>query len=273
MKWTKLLLVSLLAVSSTAWAQSLPPLPFMQNPLGPMLDVTDDWQSYQPADDFCITPNVVDPTDQIVALVTPVPVQDNCGAGTYKGHIVTPPLCPGCRRLFFDYSQIPAVNDPAKLLFYAHGHAYFRTSSLNPTYTIDPLSHSPNIKNFTNDKLVAPDGSLQEQIAFALDLHDMSYVGDTKNFAHTASQGPYYIGPTYLTKSGEVKNGAYVDIDVGQYPPLGNPNLDAIYYQAGFNSGEATCPDNGTPFEDGNLFYGGCVDHFGMSSTPLDPYD
>ena len=271
MKRTKLLLLSLVVIRATASAQSLP-LPFFQDPIGPMIDVTDDWQSYQPADDFCVAPNVYDPTDQIVGLVLRVPEQADCGPGTYQGHIETPILCPGCRRLYFDYSQIPA-NDPASFLYYAHGHAYFRTSSLNPTYTIDPLSHSPNIKNFTNDKLVAPSGSLAEQIAFALDLYDMAYVGDTERFAHTASQGDYYIGPTYLTRSGEVKRGAYVDVNVGQFPPLGHPLLDSISYQSGFNSGEATCLGSGTAYEDANAFYGGCVDHFGMSSTLVDPYE
>jgi hypothetical protein len=250
-----------------------------------MVDVTNQWQAYQPASDFCIRPNVQDPTDQFVSTVMPLnpewqtnadgndPVCAASGfstsdTGLYKGHIDPIVLCAGCRRIFFDYSKIPA-DDPSNLLFYAHGHAYFRTSSFNPSYTVDPLSHSPNIKNFTNDKLVAPTGSPQEQIAQMIDLYDMSYVGDTANYAHTASQGPYYIGPTYLhcDDTGCIAiHGAYVDVNVGNYPPLPNPSLNAIHYEAGFNSGEPTCLDNDfPPYQDANFFYGGCVDHFGFS--------
>jgi len=284
--------VILLALAPLARAQSLPPTPLFQDPMGPMVDVTLDWQAYQPASDFCIKPNVVDPTDQIVSALMPLnpdwqanasgsdPVCAAAGfqptdTGLYKGHIETPILCQGCRRIFFDYSQIPA-NDSSQLLFYAHGHVYFRTSSLNPTYSIDPLQHSPNIKNFTNDKLVAPFDSPQEQIAHAIDTYDMSYVGDTKSYAHTASQGPYYIGPTYrhCDESGCVGiNGAYVDVKVDSFGPLPDPNLNLITYQAGFNSGEATCLDNDfPPYGDANFFYGGCVDHFGFSSGGVNPF-
>lgn len=281
----------LLAIALPAWGQT-PALPFFQNPIGPMLDVTSRWQDYQPASDFCVKANVADPTDLLVSAIMPLNSQWQANStGTdpvcaasgflpgdtdlYKGHIETPILCPGCRRIFFDFSQIPD-NDPAQFLFFAHGHIYFRTSSFNPSYTIDPRAHSPNIKNFTNDKLVAPDDSTQERIANAIDLHDMSYVGDTVHYAHTASQGPYYIGPTYLHCDDGCRpiHGAYVDINVGDYSPLPNPTLNAIHYEAGFNSGEATCPDNLSPYADGNLLYGGCVDHFGFSNPnePIDPF-
>jgi hypothetical protein len=277
----------LVAIALPARAQTVP---FFQSPLGPMIDVTDDWQAYQPATDFCIKPDVFDPTDQLVSPFMPLndewratadgtdPVCAAAGfaptdTGLYHGHVETPILCPGCRRIFLDYSAIPA-NDPASLLFYAHGHAYFRVSSFNPSYSIDPLSHSPNVKNFTNDKLVAPSGSTQEMIAHGIDTYDMSYVGDTAHYAHTASQGAYYVGPTYLSAGGP-RRGAYVDVNVGAAAPLPNPNLNAIHYEAGFNSGEATCLDNDFDgYHDANFFYGGCVDHFGFSdpAQAIDPF-
>jgi len=254
-------------VLASAAAAAAEPQPFFQDPIGPMIDVTDDAAAYQPATTFCIKPNVVDPTDQLLGVPTDQttpPSNPDCAASIaaglapsdagdlYKGHVTAPPLCKGCRRIFFDYSQIPA-NDPASYLYYAHGHIYFRLNSFNPYYTVDPVAHSPNVKNFTNDKLVAPHNSPQEQLAGAFELHAIDYVTDTRNFVHTASQGPYYIGPWYLSRNGDRIHGVYLDVNVADATQWPNPQLNAIGYAAGFNSG-GFCPT------DDDSFYAGCFD-------------
>jgi len=269
------------------------PVPFFQDPIGPMIDVTDQAADYQPASTFCVKPNVMDPTDQLLGHATDQttpPSDPDCAASIaaglapsdagplYKGHVVAPKLCKGCRRLFFDYSQIPAENDPAHFLYYAHGHIYLHLSSLNPFYTVNPVAHSPNVKNFTNDKLVSPSGSILEQLIGQFDLHAVAYVGDTANYAHTAVQGPYYIGPGYLhcNRGGHHCrriDGAYLDVNIGAEPALPIPELNEIRYIAGFNSGEATCLDNDIPgWSDGNFLYAGCADNFGFGATAIDPY-
>ena len=285
----RLLAIAILVLGSAGAATAGGPTPFFQDPIGPMIDVTDDAAAYQPATTFCIKPNVVDPTDQLLGVPTDQttpPSDPDCAASIaaglapsdagnlYKGHITAPPLCKGCRRLFFDYSQIPA-NDPAKYLYYAHGHIYLRLNSLNPTYTVNPVAHSPNIKNFTNDKLVAPSGTLLETLAAAFDTHAIAYTGDTANYAHTAAQGPYYVGPSYLhCKPGGQHctriDGSYLDVRLGHRMPLSF--LNEISYIAGFNAGDPFCFENVPSLRDGNLLYAGCADNFGFSSTRFDPY-
>ena len=101
----------------------------------------------------------------------------------------------------------------------------------------------------------------------ALDLHQLfGYVSDTTHFAHTAIQGPYYIGPWYLNRSGRRTKGVYLDVDVARATSLGSPQLDDIVYAAGFNSGQL-CPS-----EDQDSFYGGCVDWWGYSTSTVDPF-
>jgi hypothetical protein len=173
-------------------------------------------------------------------------------------------LCPGCHRLFIDFSKIPAASKPP--IYYARGHVFYRLVSPNPTYTINPVAHSPNTKNFTNDKLLAPAGSPQEQVIGALDLHQLfGYVADTTHFVHTAIQGPYYIGPWYVNRSGQRIDGVYLDVDVGRATSLGSTQLDDIVYAAGFNSGQLC------PAEDQDSFYAGCVDWWGYSTSMVDP--
>ena len=57
MKRRSLILLSLitgtLVVPLTSRAE-----PFQQNPMGPISDVTKDWQHYQPAASFCVKPDV-----------------------------------------------------------------------------------------------------------------------------------------------------------------------------------------------------------------------
>jgi hypothetical protein len=258
--------MALVAMPGLAQAAS----PFQQDPMGPISDVTKDWQQYQPAPAFCVKPDVKEYA-QGGAGATATGGDPACRrsgfsaaeTGLVKVQIDTPTLCPGCRRLFVDFSKIPAKNAPPYA--YAHGHVYYHLGSLNFTYTVDPVDHSPNTKNFTNDKLVAPSGSLQEQVATAIDLHDRSYVSDTEHFVHTKSQGPYYIGPWYLNRQGRRVHGLYLDVDVVDATRYPASALNAIGYIAGFNSGQ-TCSS------DDDAYYGGCTDWWGMSSHTVNPY-
>lgn len=254
---------------------------FALDPLGPISDVTCNWQHYQPADSFCVQLDAPEFTPGSTGPLTDgsEPACAFSGFGPddgnlFKVEVATPLLCTGCRRLFIDFSRIPA-DQPEAGLFYAQGHAYYRPMSFNPTYTVDPIAHSPNTKNFTNDKLVAPEGTPLEQVIGALDLHFMTYVTDTFRFAHTAIQGPYYIGPWYVNREGERIHGVYLDVDVMSAQDFGDPNLNAIRYMAGYNSGEATCLGNGLPegmMDDANFLYGGCFDRMGGSRVMIDPY-
>lgn len=266
--------------SAVVGDQQIPNSPlFTADPMGPMLDVTCEWQRYQPADDFCVQINapeftpggtgpLMDGRDPACQFSGFTPEDTNL----YKVQLTTPPLCPGCRRVFFDFSAIPE-DDPASQLFYAHGHVFYRVSAFNPTYTIDPDSHSPNTKNFYNDKLVSPPGTPIEQLVGALDTYFMAYVTHTSKFAHTGAQGSHYIGPWYVNRAGERIHGAYVDVNVGNATSFGDPNADAFRYLAVYNTGQATCPDNLSPDYAGvNFLYAGCVDGRGGSSIALDPF-
>jgi hypothetical protein len=142
---------------------------------------------------------------------------------------------------------------------------YYHLTSANFTYRVDPIAHSPNTKNFTNDKLIAPNGSPQEQIAGAFDLHAIAYVSDTGHFTHTAIQGPYYIGPWYLNRSGRRIRGVYLDVDVAEATRFPSASTNAIGYATGFNSGRV-CPS------DTDSFYGGCFDNWGFSTSTVDPF-
>lgn len=246
--------------------------PFHYDAMGPIRDVTAHWQAYQPASTFCVKPE----TDEYTPEGTGPTVtgsNPSCRrsgfSATIKGlvviHVRTPSLCPGCRRLFIDFSKIPARNAPPR--YYPHGHVFYRFESFNPTYTIDPTAHSPNTKNFTNDKLLSPEGSAQEQIIGALDLHQaFGYTVDTRNFVHTRLQGPYYTGPWYLSRGARRIHGVYFDVDVaGTTQVPGGAQANDIGYVGGFNSGTA-CPG------DQDSFYGGCVDWWAYSSSTVDPY-
>ena len=275
------LIVALLSVvgPATARGSTDPLLPAAATPspsfeydaMGPIRDVTANWRYYQPAQAFCIKPDVAEYTPGGVGA-TDTGRDPACRRSGFKRSatglvrigIRTPTLCPGCRRLFIDFAQIPKSNSPPS--YYARGHAFYRLASENLGYTVDPIGHSPNTKNFTNDKLLAPSGSVQEQIIGVLDLHLASgYVTDTVHFVHTAIQGPYYIGPWYLSRAGRRIDGVYLDVDVAGATESASAQQNAIGYGAGFNSGQA-CPS------DGDSFYAGCVDWWGLSASTVNPY-
>jgi hypothetical protein len=262
------------ALALTLVAISLAPStagPYQQDSIGPIRDVTAQWRHYQPATVFCVRPEPTYTPGGVGPTVTGRnrACRHSGFSRRAKGLVVirirTPTLCPGCRRLFVDFSRIPAANSPPS--YYAHGHVFYRLSSPNVSYTIDPIDHSPNTKNFTNDKLLAPSGSPQEQVLTPLDLHQFfGYVSDTVDFVHTAAQGPYYIGPWYVNRAGRRVHGVYLDVDVAdaaQSP--GGAQANAIGYADGFNSGQA-CPG------DQDSFYAGCVDWWGFSSSTVDPF-
>lgn len=281
----KLLLVAILSVSlvgagapalasgSSSAGSSKIGAPFYYDSLGTITDVTLNWRSYQPANVFCVKPDVTEYTPggigPTVTASNPACRHSGFSRKT-KGLVVirvrTPTLCPGCRRLFINFSKIPRRNDPPEY-YYPHGHVFFRLASGNFTYTVDPLDHSPNTKNFTNDKLLAPTGSTQEQVIGAGDLHQFfGYVTDTAHFVHTEVQGPYYIGPWYVSRQGRRINGVYFDVDVADATKYGYPQANLISYVAGFNSGQS-CPPG-----DSDSFYAGCVDWWGYSTSSVDPY-
>jgi hypothetical protein len=268
--------------TSTVLAAPVPPESplFTLDPLGKATDVTCKWQHYQPAAQFCVpldgieyapggTGPLTDGSDPACAFSGFSPSD----SGLYKFDFAVPTLCPGCRRLFIDFATIPA-DDAAKLLYYAHGHAYYRVSSANPSYSIEPTSHSPNTKDFFNDKLVSPPGSPVEALVRVADTYDMAYVTDVVHFIHTAIQGVHYIGPWYVNREGERIHGIYLDVDAGSATAFGVPSFDAFFYQAGYNSGQDTCfNSDGTPMvNDADLLYGGCVDRIGGSSDAFDPF-
>jgi hypothetical protein len=265
-----LVLAAALAVAGVPALARADSGPFQNDPMGKLKDVTEHWRHYQPAERFCVRPDTT----------TYTPGGDGADASgkdracrrsgfkrrakdLVKVHIRTPDLCTGCRRFFIDFSKIPkatAYGDG-----HAQGHAYYHLSSVNNTYTVDPKAHSPNTKDFTNDKLVAPHGSTQEQVGGAFEMHAIDFVTDTRNFIHTASQGRHYIGPTYQNSDHEDINGVYLDVNVADATQWPNPQLNAIGYAAGFNSG-GVCPT------DDDSFYGGCFDWWGMSSNTIDPF-
>ena len=264
-----LILVSLLAAALAAPLTSRAE-PFQQDPMGPITDVTGDWLHFQPAAVFCVRPDVSEYTSGGVGATATgrMPACRRSGfPATAKGlvliHVRTPALCPGCHRLFIDFSKIPSKNTQPDA--YAHGHVYYHLDSFNWTYTVDPIGHSPNTKNFTNDKLFVPSGSPQEPLVNGFDLHAIAYVTDTAHFVHTASQGPYYIGPWYLNRSGKRISGVYLDVNVADAVQWPNPELNGIGYSAGFNS-------HGFCSSDDDSFYGGCFDWWGMSSNTIDPF-
>ncbi|HUA48543.1 MAG TPA: hypothetical protein VMA77_25135 [Solirubrobacteraceae bacterium] len=257
-------------------AASAQTTPLSSDPVGPISNVTADWQYYQPASDFCVP-------DQVLEI--PSDTQDTqtgsnaacafsgfapADSGLYEVKIATPPLCSTCVRLFVDYGAIK----PSSLGTYSQGHAFYRLSSGNPTYSSAPVTHSPNIKNFTNDYLVSPPGSAQSQVFSNVDPRLLTYAADTAHFAHTTVQGPYYIGPWYVNQYGDRIDGAYIDVDLSHATRLGQAELDDIYYGAAYNTDPSLCPDTlaNPAYNDANYLYGGCVNAFGISSEGIDPW-
>ncbi len=246
--------------------------PFHYDALGAIRDVTAQWQRYQPADVFCVRPEQTEYTPGGVGpTVTGAdPACRHSGfPRTARGLVVirvrTPTLCSGCRRLFIDFSGISTVDRPPD--YSPRGHVFYRLVSPNFTYTVDPIDHSPNTKNFTNDKLLAPNGSPQDRVIGAFDLHQaFGYTTDVRNFVHTKIQGPYYAGPWYLNRAGRRIRGVYFDVDVAdasQFP--GGAQANDIAYAAGFNAARV-CPG------DQDSFYGGCVDWWAYSTSRVNPF-
>ena len=239
--------------------------PLTDDPLGPIENVTADWTYYQPASDFCITPDVYE-LPAYTGSPCKVAVGSATTTGTYEVKISAPALCPTCARIFIDYSKIAANNGTN---IYSHGHAFFKVFSLNLTYSADPVAHSPNIKNLTNDYLVSPPGSVISAVMGQLDTSLLTFAADTANYAHNDVQGPYYVGPGYVDAAGNWIDGAYVDINLANATELGNNTLDQVTYGAGFNSDPPSCLDSvigGPAFADANYFYAGCVNGFGASN-------
>jgi hypothetical protein len=258
-----------LAVVFAAGTARAEPMPMVLDAMGPLVDVTDNWTDYQPSESFCVTLDGFDGYTAFSGDAGPT-----CeGSDDLLVEIQTPELCDGCMRMFINYEAIPAENDMAAGLLYARGHVFFHLGGFN-AYTADPLAHSPNIKNFTNDKFIAPYGSPQEQVATQFDTRSIAYVGSTSKHTHSEVQGPYYVGPTYRNTEGRLIRGAYVDVTIPG-SSAGSPEADGIRYWVGYNAGEATCPDNvlfeGT-YADGNYGYAACAAHPAISESVIDPF-
>jgi hypothetical protein len=247
-------------------------VPFYYDSLGPITDVTARWRRYQPANVFCVKPNVAEYTPGGTGPTVTGANRACRHSGfpaTAKGLVVirvrTPSLCSGCRRLFLDFSKIPKAS--AAPYYHPRGHVFYRLTSANSTYTVDPLDHSPNTKNFTNDKLLVPEGSPQEPVVGFADQHQLAgYTTDIANFIHTQAQGPYYAGPWYVNRRGQRIEGVYFDLDVaGATENPGGVSFNDVAYAAGFNSGQH-CPN------DDDSLYGGCVDWWAYSTSNVNPY-
>lgn len=255
--------LTILALAATTPARADDPL--NHDAMGPIIDVSAAWEDYQPSDDFCVT---IDGFDAYTALSGDT--GPTCEDDSFRVTVEAPPLCAGCARLFIDFSQIPE-NDPSAGMFYAHGHVFFRMHAFN-RYEVDPVAHSPNIKNLTNDKAVNPEGSPQDPFFSGFDTYAIAYVGSTARTTHSDVQGPYYVGPRYVNAAGRTIHGAYVDVSPGDAVPMGE-EFDTIRYWVGFNSGEATCPDNlSEEYADGNYGYYGCATHPAVSVSSFNPF-
>ncbi|MDP9325085.1 MAG: hypothetical protein M3O87_00935 [Candidatus Dormibacteraeota bacterium] len=215
-------------------------LPICVSALGPLVDVTNSWQSYQPAlsQPIPISDYLGDPEDNPPKGVPP-------GVGTCGGETTHPPppipvstevnslptfapgappgnnypypashycllryidtdfdqLCSGCRRVLVDYSAIPAGNGISPG---SNGHwaARFNAGS-DFTPTIPFRAHSPNIKNLCADKFFneAPGSGCTTPID-QFDLHALEMEGDSTIFHHFPTEGRYYNGPSYLAGDG-----------------------------------------------------------------------
>lgn len=271
-------LAAFLLFAAAAHAEPLPETPLTQDPLGPMHDVTATAADYQPRDAFCVKTDVFQyPGPGAAAAFTGTDA--DCAASGFTGNdgglvkitVGAPPLCGGCRRLFIDFSAIPAN---AGAVLYAHGHAYFHIASLNPATTVEPEAHSPNIKNFANDKLFVPDDSPQRDGVYAFDTYSRAYTGNTAHFVHHEVQGPYYTGPWYVNRDGVRVQGAYVDVQLVPEDPS-PAEIRQLGYGAAFHSGEPVCFDEiiggmfGDGFRDGDGYYGGCIDGFGAARSTV----
>jgi hypothetical protein len=263
----KVLAIATLAAAVLGSASARAAAPFQFDSLGPISDVTAHWQRYQPARAFCIRPNAPQYTPGGTGA-TDTGSDRACrrsgfpasATGLVRVAIRAPVLCAGCRRLFIDFSKIGSGSR------YAHGHVFYRLASANFSYTFDPLAHSPNTKNFTNDKLLVPEGSAQEPIVWALDLHQFAgFTSDTARFVHNAIQGPYYTGPWYVNRHGRRIWGVYLDVDVADATRYSSAQLNELGYVAGFNSG-SLCQS------DGDLLYAGCADAWSFSASAVDPF-
>ena len=147
--------------------------------------------------------------------------------------IVTPPLC--ARGSVIDYAAIK----PSSLVLTRRERVY--RPSRNPTYSSSPTAQ-PNIKNFTNDYLVAPPGSAHSQLIAKVDPHLLTYAADTAHYEHTTSGA--LLHRTLLPEpDGDRIDGAYIDVDLAQGTQLKRAELDGISYGAAFDTDPAICPD------------------------------
>jgi hypothetical protein len=214
-------------------------LPMCVPALGPLVDVTTSWQSYQPAlmqpvpiSDYGGDPEDAPPplgvgvcggeaahppppipaSTQAAALPPPAPGPPPGDNTPFSGshycqlrYLATDfdPLCDGCVRVLVDYSAIPTGNATSPG---ADGHwaARFNAGSdFTPTMPFN--AHSPNVKNLCSDKSAALNTAPGSGCVAALaqfDEHALELEGDSSIFHHFPFEGRYFNGPGYLAGDG-----------------------------------------------------------------------
>jgi LPXTG-motif cell wall-anchored protein len=251
----------------------LPQLPQCVPALGPLLDVSRTWHSYQaatvqlvPISDYASDPEDSSPplgagtcgTETMHAaadgstvppgrVVAAPPAGIPAPPGTHGPYCLLTyfaadfsPLCAGCHRMLIDFAAIPAGTSTAPG---ADGHwaGRFSASQLNVSAPFD--GHSPNIKNLCADKFFNPSPGAACTPYAQIDGYGLEFEGDSSIYHHFPLEGRYYNGPQYLAGGGTRESpyhwvhGAYFDVD-----PHGATGL-SLWYGAGYRGkGDAT-PD------------------------------
>jgi hypothetical protein len=257
----------------TSPCDHLPQLPECVPALGPLVDVSSVWASYQaatvqlvPISDYASDPEDAPPplgagtcgtetmhpaaggsTVPPGRVVAAPPNRIPAPPGTHGPYCLLTyfaadfsPLCTGCHRMLIDFAAIPAGNSTSPG---AGGHwaGRFSASKLNVTAPFD--GHSPNIKNLCADKFFNPSPGAQCQPYAQIDSYGVEFEGDSSIYHHFPLEGRYYNGPQYLAGSGIRESpyhwvhGAYFDVN-----PNGASGL-SMWYGVGYRGIGDTTPD------------------------------
>ena len=206
---------------------------------GPIRDVTANWLAYQPAQAFCVKPNVgqYTPGGDGPTGTGRDPACRRSGfargatglVGDQRPHADPVPRVPAAvHRLLEDPERRqPAdlLRPRARLLPAGVGelHATRSTRSRTaPTPRTSPTTSCSRRRARRRSSSIG--GARPAPVA-------SGYTTDTLNFVHTAVQGPYYIGPWYVNRGGRRIYGVYLDVDVADataVPGRRQPNDDRL---------------------------------------------
>jgi hypothetical protein len=257
------------------------PLPVCTSALGPIVDVTADWRSYQaalvqpiPVADYASDPAILaglpgmttcgnetgSPTDNgeaIPAATTEAPpiaglpapptgwnlASQYCVLRYIPGDFT--PLCEGCARLLINFDGIPGtdiVTDPVSPG--AEGHFALRvTPSAGFAVTAVINGHSPNAKNLCSDKFfnTSPGADCANLLINGFDTYGLGMEGDSAIYHHVTVEGRYYNGPYYLAGDGGEVPYHWVH---GFYMDLQLGGADGTaWYAAGYRGKGDVAPD------------------------------